>query len=70
MSRVKALIILKEKGHIDRAIDAKYIGYHDGDFVFGLRNGTVCSVDTVIEKVRVSDYKRGNNPLLSILTRV
>ena len=51
---------LKKQGFIKRPMEAKYLGYHNGDHVFGLADGRIASVDPVLARVRVLDYATGS----------
>ena len=50
------VLILKKKGLIKRPMEAKYLGYHNGDHVFGLSDRRIASVDPVLENVRIVDF--------------
>lgn len=51
---LNALLILKKLHLINRATEAKYLGFHGGDHVFGLVGGDVCAVDVVTRTVKSS----------------
>lgn len=53
-AKLQAFTLLKSLGLIERATDARYLGYHGGDHFFGLNGGDVCSVDLVTRCVKSS----------------
>lgn len=56
-TKLRALFLLKSLNLIDKATDAKYLGYTDGDHYFSFRDGDlsdVCSVDVITRTVKSS----------------
>lgn len=53
-AKLKAFMILRSLGLIERAADARYLGCHEGDHYFGLSGGDVCTVDPVTGTVKSS----------------
>ena len=49
--KLQALWVLKTRGFISRASEAKYLCYSHGDHVFGLSCGDVVAVDNLLSKV-------------------
>lgn len=48
---LNALLTLKKSGFINRATEAKYLGCHGADHVFGLADGRVVALDPVFGRV-------------------
>lgn len=50
------VLTLKKQGFIKRPMEVKYLGYHNGDHVFGLADGRIASVDPVLAMVRIAEF--------------
>ena len=50
-ANLKALWVLKQAGLVSSALDAKYLGCHGADHIFGLSCGRLVAVDLVLGKV-------------------
>jgi len=48
-----ALLLLKQRGFIERATEARSLGCHGGDHVFGLVDGRIVAVDLALQSIRV-----------------
>lgn len=53
-AKLQAFTLLRTLGLIERATDARYLGCHGGDHIFGLVRGDVVAVDLVISAVKSS----------------
>lgn len=51
---LNAMLELKKAGLINTPHDAKYLGCHGADYVFGLVDGSIVAVDLVINKIRIN----------------
>lgn len=54
--KLRAYMILKSNNIIDRATDAKYLGYHGGNHVFGIRPHSLCIVDVICETCKIKTF--------------
>lgn len=57
--KLSALLLLKQQGFISKPVEAKYLGTHGGDHVFGLVSGDIVAVDLILEKVYLNGEDRG-----------
>ena len=55
--KLQAVWFLKSVGLISCASDAKYLGCHGADYVFGLSCGDVVAVDLVLKSHRVNGVR-------------